>query len=823
MLPLREHVPVLEEDPGDPETERYRFFGAITQTLNGLSAAGQVLLVIDDLHWADQPTLLLLRHVLRSAHVANIGVIAMYIDSEVPSEHRLRPVLADLRSDRSAATVHLEGLGEAAVKELAESASAPELATQLFEATDGNPMFLEEMLRQLGEGDNGDTSVPPNLNPTEAIRELVARRVSRSARGRYLPAPGRFGRGERVRGRHRGRGGGAHRRAAARCARPGGGVQAAPAPGEPARPLRVQSLPRARCHLQRAAPRATGALPPQGGGGHGAGPRDRARELRQRAGPPLLHGCRARRRGQGHPLRHARRRRALRLLAFEEAVGHFARSLEVAEQFGDHDQSLRCDALIALAEAQNRAGDNETAEANFERAATLARAIGDPERLASAALRAGPLNGLGPVVTNAEQVRLLEEALALLPEEDSHLRAMVMARLGLVLVYSVAVPGPTVVKHALQLDTEAVQMARRLNDRSTLAYALNACIHALWGIAAAPERLAAGRELGEIAEDVGDELLAVHGHMWRVRELLARGDVDAVSDELSQFAARDTAPPHPLVVSLSSNLAAMMALVTGEFDDADRFARTALETGEGYNDMALSFYGVLMAWTWWQRDDLTTLGETVRSVLAGSTEEFPILRGALALVGAESGDTEAALAELDFLADLGWDRVGDDLTEGASLAFAAAACGTLGQAAHSHALNVYEELRPYAGTALVLRSPAAACVGPADQYLGLLAAAMGDLALAEVHFEAALRLALRMRAKPFLVAAEVELARASASAAGKGTRSASPSSCATPRSRRSPWVCTGSSAGRRNRAEPSPPHQGVAAPPSACRRSSFSA
>ena len=179
VLPLREHVAMLEEDPGDPETERFRFFGAITQTLNGLSARGQVLLVVDDLHWADQPTLLLLRHVLRSADVSNVGIIAMYIDSEVLSEHHLRPVLADLRADRSTATVHLEGLSEPAVKELAESAAAPELATQLFALTDGNPMFLEEMLRQLSEGDDGDTSMPPNLNPPEAIRELVARRVSR--------------------------------------------------------------------------------------------------------------------------------------------------------------------------------------------------------------------------------------------------------------------------------------------------------------------------------------------------------------------------------------------------------------------------------------------------------------------------------------------------------------------------------------------------------------------------------------------------------------------------------------------------------------------
>jgi hypothetical protein len=68
-------------------------------------------------------------------------------------------------------------------------------------------------------------------------------------------------------------------------------------------------------------------------------------------------------------------------------------------------------------------------------------------------------------------------------------------------------------------------------------------------------------------------------------------------------------------------------------------------------------------------------------------------------------------------------------------------------------------MRPYAGTAVVIRAPAAACVGPADHYLGLLASSTGDLALAEVHFEAALRLAHRMHSEPFAAAAEVELAR----------------------------------------------------------------
>ena len=60
-------------------------------------------------------------------------------------------------------------------------------------------------------------------------------------------------------------------------------------------------------------------------------------------------------------------------------------------------------------------------------------------------------------------------------------------------------------------------------------------MHALWDVGAAPERLATGTELGEIADDIGDELLALHGHMWRIRELLAQGDVDAVNEEIARF------------------------------------------------------------------------------------------------------------------------------------------------------------------------------------------------------------------------------------------------------------------------------------------------
>ena len=302
-------------------------------------------------------------------------------------------------------------------------------------------------------------------------------------------------------------------------------------------------------------------------------------------------------------------------------------------------------------------------------------------------------------------------------------------------------------------------MARRLGDRAALGYTLNARMHALWGIGPAPERLATGTELGEIADDIGDELLALHGHMWRIRELLAQGDVDAVNEEIARFRSRDTGPVHPLEASYAYNVTAMMALLGGEFGTAEQLGQRALEVAEGHNELAFSFYGVLMLWTWWQRGDLTGPDAVFREVLAQTPPGYPTVAAALCLVHAEAGDAEAALGHLRSLAALGWENVADDQTEGVSLAMAAAACGVLGAPAREFASPLYEAMRPYAGTAVVVRAPAAACVGPADHYLGLLAGAMGDLTLAEVHHEAALRLARRMGSPPFVAAAEVELAR----------------------------------------------------------------
>src|SRR5580704_1245714 len=767
VLRLRQYATPFEAEPGDPESTRFRFFEAVTATLNELPGSGKLLLVVDDLHFADQPTLLLLRHVLRNIDRARLGIAGMYIDSEVPSGHWVRQALADLRSDRSVETVHLEGLNEDGVEELVRSwPKVPvALVPRLFKLTDGNPLFLEEMLDHIGEreneqGGNGDAPVPSDLEPPEAIRELVARRVSRlpedviyllqaaAVAGQECEAgivaeaaelsPDQqldaFDRAEESRLLRRVGGLVRDRYAFTHCL-----VRDA-IYGELLRGRRVRYHHKIAVATERV---------------HAHSITTYVNELAHHfyMGAALADADKA--------IRYciAAGQRALRLLAFEEAVGHLTRALEVAEKFGGADPSARCDALIALAEAQNRAGDAAQASANFARAAVLARAIGDPDRLAMTALRAGPVSYLGVVDAHDEQIELLEEALAALPGDDSHLRARVTAQLALIVVALTGVPAPGALERAMELSSDAVSMARRLGDRLALGYALRARINVLWGIDPAPERLAAATELGEIAADVGDQFLALHGHMWRVRELLARGDVDAVTEELARFEARDAGPVHPLEASWTLNIGAVMALLAGDIDRAESLARTGLEAAEGYNELGATFYGGLMVWTWWQREEVVALEPMFQEVIAQALKGYPILLTALALIHAEAGQPDEAMADLDALADIGWEVVARDQTEGLSLALAAAACGVLGTRARDYASVLYDQMRPYAGTAVVLRVPAAACVGPADHYLGLLAAATGDLALAEVHFEAAIRLATRMGSPPFEAASEVELAR----------------------------------------------------------------
>jgi class 3 adenylate cyclase len=161
----------------DAETERYALFDAVVALLGVVSANAPVVLILDDLHWAAKPTLLLLRHLLRFGEHARVQIVGTYRSTDLDRSHPLAAMLADLHRDGSASRLQLSGLDEDDVTAYVAEAGYDdeELARALASVTGGNPFFLIEALRHVDEsGGRWDPSTLP-----QGIREAVSRRLSR--------------------------------------------------------------------------------------------------------------------------------------------------------------------------------------------------------------------------------------------------------------------------------------------------------------------------------------------------------------------------------------------------------------------------------------------------------------------------------------------------------------------------------------------------------------------------------------------------------------------------------------------------------------------
>lgn len=175
---LTEVVPDLPTPPrSDPDTERYALFDAVVALLAAASASAPVVLILDDLHWAAKPTLLLLRHLLRFGEHARVQIVGTYRSTDLDRSHPLAAMLADLHRDGSATRLALSGLDEDDVTAYVAEAGYDdeELARALASVTGGNPFFLIEALRHVDEsGGRWDPSTLP-----QGVREAVSRRLSR--------------------------------------------------------------------------------------------------------------------------------------------------------------------------------------------------------------------------------------------------------------------------------------------------------------------------------------------------------------------------------------------------------------------------------------------------------------------------------------------------------------------------------------------------------------------------------------------------------------------------------------------------------------------
>lgn len=177
----------------DSETERYRLFEAVVGLIDVACAHGPVVLALDDLHWADRPTLSLLKHVVMASARPALLVLGTYRESDLDQRHPLTDLLADLRRVEGIERVALHGLG---VDEVAEMMAAAvgheidavgrELAREVAHETEGNPFFVAEVLRHLiesgaiSQGADGQWSLRSSiadLGLPQSVREVVSRRV----------------------------------------------------------------------------------------------------------------------------------------------------------------------------------------------------------------------------------------------------------------------------------------------------------------------------------------------------------------------------------------------------------------------------------------------------------------------------------------------------------------------------------------------------------------------------------------------------------------------------------------------------------------------
>ena len=528
----------------EPELSRVRLFEAVASLLASASQEAPVLLVLDDLHWAAGPTLLMLRNLLRDTSPASLLVIATFRDTELAPTDPLVETLGEMRGRALVEQLTLSGLDEEATTAFVEAVAghrldpdAVALAQAVHAQTDGNPFFVGEVLRHLRDTgainrQEGMWSVKLSLDeiPLPAgVRYTVSGRLTRlsvparqtlavaSIVGRefdldLLERVGTVDADELL-------------DAIDECVRARLVREVGGAPGRCAfthalvrQTLYEELTTVRRARLHRRVGEALEEI--------------NAADLSAVLPALAHHFCAAASDGQTAKAAHYALRAALRALdqaADEDAAGYLERGLAVldVDQPGEHEH--RCDLLLALARTHAQALDHPALREASLQAAELARALGSGERLARAAYWynaraiAGTVNPVG--------IALCEEALAAFEEDVPALRALVMATLARERAFG----GEGIA--AEPLSREALELAQSTDDPDVVAAALIARYYALWGSERVAEQLAVADRLRTSWAVTPSGLLAsTDAHRLRAVPLFVLGDVDGFRAELDEVA-----------------------------------------------------------------------------------------------------------------------------------------------------------------------------------------------------------------------------------------------------------------------------------------------
>src|SRR5262245_62145174 len=429
--------------------------------------------------------------------------------------------------------------------------------------------------------------------------------------------------------------------------------------------------------------------------------------------------------------------RANAQLAYEHAALHYERALQALELAEQPDERRRGELLLKLGEAQWSAGGFEKPAERMRAAAGIAERLGDPELFARAALGAAdPIIGMTLIFEDERDesgIALLERALADLDDRDSALRAQVMGKLAPLLTLT------THAQSAAALALAAIEMARRVGDRGVLAYVLDATPYATWGPDNLDERLALADELMRLANEIGDARLAAEAHAWRASHYLELGDIAAVDreTEIQEHIAETSRQVYLRRMAAAGRYT--RTVLAGRFEESEKHISAAGE--DRILNNSLSPHVGLLHMLREQQGRVEELLPYVASYAARYPQNIH-WRAYAAGYRVSLKQGEEARRELECLAaDLA--AVPRNFFWLNTMSWLAEVVSFVGDV--RRAATLYDLLVPYVDRCAV--SGALYCRGAVARPLGVLAPLLGRYDDAECHFEKALEMNARIRAR----------------------------------------------------------------------------
>lgn len=711
--------------PHDPRSTRFEMFDDVVRWLAHLAEAIPVVVVLDDLHWADDGSCALLAFAARHLRAARVLLLGAYRDLEAPAKLDLLTPHAEL--------LPLDGLdakGVAAVMaDVTGTTPARDDARQMCTRTGGNPLFVRELTRMLTNyGAPAGHAQPPAQHGVYEILQRQTSHLTPACRQMLMVAAvaGRELRPDLLRRVLPGADRLSDLVAEATDARVLAGSAGTP------------DTHRFRHDLFREAV-LVAMTPTQRGAIHLALGRAldevSATMAPVQAAEAAGHYVAAWHAGHGEAAACAvawsrsAAHDALTKLAASDARGHYEQALAIVDATTSGAADERIDLVLDLADARDRAGETAVARATYLGAADGARHTSDPVRLARAALGVHAL-GAPSGMSHAQSIALLEEAVGSLSDSGHQLVPLLLAGLARDLHHSWEAEHRP---RATRLAEEAVALARRRGDTGTTAHCLLALHDARWLPGSAAGRLDIVDEIIPLAAGTDDLDLQAEAHLLRAAARIELGDHRGRGD-LTEYCHRAERSGHTRGRWKALSRHATVALIDGDVDLAADLSAEAASLGRrigqpDWNRVAdgqlwevLRFRG--------ERDRYAELGHS--GPLLASWPPWT------ALGAVDAGDADAAARMMaGFHVDRGFlpgPRTNPEPWSMAIVAEAVAMAGTRQQRE-----EMYRRLRPLAGMHVVTGG-CASYSGTFDRYLGLLADALEDHALAERHHTDAIAL-----------------------------------------------------------------------------------